>query len=108
MAGETTFDITVEGRGEWTVVRVAGDLDMATAPRLESTCEPTEAAIALDLAGVRFIDSSGLRALLRILAGCPRLVLLCPSAAVQRLLSLTQTADSFRVADGFDSLRMPA
>jgi anti-sigma B factor antagonist len=50
------------------VVRVEGELDVATAPALGDVLLQAETAgvavIAIDLTGVSFIDSTGLRALL--------------------------------------------
>jgi anti-anti-sigma factor len=52
------------------VLRVAGDLDLETAPRLLAVAEPILSAgaggLVVDLAKVAFIDSSGLSALIRI------------------------------------------
>jgi anti-sigma B factor antagonist len=64
------FRIEVEHGDGTIVVRLAGDLDVATAPRLidQSSaivdCD-TSHRVVLDLAAVEFIDCSGLRALLQ-------------------------------------------
>jgi anti-sigma B factor antagonist len=44
---------------------VTGELDLATAPRLEQALEPVDAAqrLVLDLAGCTFVDSSAIRVL---------------------------------------------
>jgi anti-sigma B factor antagonist len=50
------------------VVRVDGELDIATAPRLEAALlrpRPRDERVILDLTGLRFMDSTGLRVLLR-------------------------------------------
>jgi anti-sigma B factor antagonist len=51
-----------------TVLRVGGDLDIATAPRFlrEIDRHLDDEALVVDLTGVEFIDSSGLSALIRI------------------------------------------
>jgi len=88
------------------VVRVTGDLDPHTAPQLETELQAcierdglTE--VVLDLAGVGFIDSAGLRVLLGVhkLLGQVdgRLVLQSLSGPVQRLLELTRLNDEFEV-----------
>lgn len=51
------------------LVVLEGELDVASAPMLEATvaelCEAGAAELTLDMAGVEFIDSSGLSAILR-------------------------------------------
>jgi anti-sigma B factor antagonist len=54
------------------VVRVEGELDIATAPDLEAVLlrpRPRDERVILDLAGLRFMDSTGLRVLLRATSG---------------------------------------
>src|SRR4051794_25970616 len=56
----------------WTVVEIAGDLDIATVPEVESTIKKVIAGssaprVALDLAGMEFCDSSGLGMMVRVL-----------------------------------------
>ena len=63
------FSVRIEPRGGATVVVPAGELDLATAPALdEALARAFEAAgsgrVVLDLRGLEFIDSSGLRTLL--------------------------------------------
>ena len=60
---------TVPGQnGDFLVVSPAGELDMATAPELEEAIERAQGGseILLDLRGLTFIDSEGIRALLRV------------------------------------------
>ncbi|MFN8023429.1 MAG: STAS domain-containing protein [Acidimicrobiales bacterium] len=48
-------------------LRVEGEIDLATAPQLEQAMADASAGVTcvgVDLAGVRFIDSTGLRVLL--------------------------------------------
>ena len=77
---------------------VAGEIDPITGPQLEGeilTALAGSAAtdLVLDLAGVTFIDSSGLRVVIDLhkamLARGGRLVLRRPSATVNRLLEIT-------------------
>ncbi len=62
------FNIELTDRDGAIIVRVAGELDVASAPVLAAALERAEASvastIAIDLTGVSFIDSTGLRALL--------------------------------------------
>lgn len=58
-----SLSITTEMQGEATVVRVGGDLDVYTAPRLKETLEQVVAGgglAVLDLSAVQFIDSTAL------------------------------------------------
>lgn len=87
------------------VVVAHGDIDLAGGPVLEQAIVLREGddPVTIDLSGVDFIDSSGLRSLL----GASRrahergqdLVLRSPSAGVTRLLALTGTTELFRVVD---------
>ena len=58
------FDVSVERAGRTAIVRLAGELDLATAPELTDVLhglEPGCKRIILDLTGLDFIDSTGLR-----------------------------------------------
>ena len=60
-----TFQIDSDLRDGEARLRLAGEFDLATAPRVEEAAENLIAAeikrLVLDLSGLRFIDSSGLR-----------------------------------------------
>ena len=93
--------------GESVVVTVNGEVDLATAPELEAcvlrALEGAPSSVVLDLGGLTFIDSSGLRTLVsasRAAAthGATLALRNVPSHA-QRVLDLTGLADSFPVAD---------
>ena len=63
------FTVRLEQRGGATVVIPTGELDLATAPSLESALgraftESAGGRVVLDLRELEFIDSSGLRTLL--------------------------------------------
>src|SRR5918992_6315414 len=90
------------------LVEAFGELDLATAPRL---CAALDAArihrvkrLVIDLTGVDFCDSTGLRALLgastelRVSGG--RLAIAClPGGAVARLFDVVGARESLRVFD---------
>jgi anti-anti-sigma factor len=58
------FDIKSEGTAH--VIAVTGEVDMATAPRLiECLQDRSDRDVILDFAGVAFIDSRGIAALLK-------------------------------------------
>jgi anti-anti-sigma factor len=80
----------VDGR---LVLRLTGEIDIATAPRLQAALDATAGAEELwvDLVGVRFIDSTGISALLRAtvgLGGPRRLAVICPDGPARRALEL--------------------
>jgi anti-anti-sigma factor len=60
--------VQVEPKGNELVVRASGELDIASAKRLEDALEQAinsdASAVVLDLGGLSFIDSTGLRVLL--------------------------------------------
>jgi anti-anti-sigma factor len=91
---------TVHGVG---VVHLAGELDLAGAPRVVGITEDLAAArpLVIDLREVTFIDSTGVRTLLDVERAAPRgMALLAPSPTVIRVLELTQLRGRFaEIAD---------
>jgi anti-sigma B factor antagonist len=77
------------------VLRLEGEIDIATAPRLRDSLAAAIASGAtevwVDLAGVRFIDSTGISALLCASEELPaprRLAVICPDGPARRALEL--------------------
>jgi anti-anti-sigma factor len=67
--GGAFLDLDVGQDGDSTVVRLAGELDFRTSGDLQLVARTALAAarsVVVDLGGVTFIDSSGMRALLDI------------------------------------------
>jgi anti-sigma B factor antagonist len=101
MDDEDLLQITVGDAG---VIHVSGDIDMASGPLLENVILDREhtGPIELDLSGVGFIDSSGLRTLLmasrRATERGRRVVLHQVGPEVGRLLEITGTTEQFDVA----------
>lgn len=63
---EHPFDVVVEERGDLVLVCLTGEFDLAAAEAIETTLLPLEArfrTVILDLRGVSFLDSTGLRAI---------------------------------------------
>ncbi|GAA3877898.1 STAS domain-containing protein [Streptomyces sedi] len=81
----TALTVRAEQRGEWTVLRVVGELDLATSPtvrqRVHDAVADGRRRVVLDLSEVLFCDSSGVgvlvgaRRLMRSCAGELRLIL---------------------------------
>ena len=103
-------EVALESRDGWQVLRLAGDVDVATAPRLRDrlvqlvTDGPPN--VVVDLSGVAFIDSMGLAALVsglkRARAHDGDLRLAGASDHVAKVLSITRLDQAFVVADTAD------
>ncbi|MCT7355131.1 STAS domain-containing protein [Streptomyces sp. 15-116A] len=86
-----SFHVTDQEQGEWTVLRVSGELDLVTSPVLRQRVHDVVAdgrhSLVLDLSEVWFCDSSGVgvliaaRRLLRSCQGTLRLILPAQGAA---------------------------
>jgi anti-anti-sigma factor len=94
----TDFSYSVEPNGAHAIGHLAGEIDLATIAALEAAIEATEEAcgdgdVVLDMSGVTFIDSSGLRVLVtandRQDASDRRLIIRNPSVSVLRVLEIT-------------------
>lgn len=89
---------------------VEGELDAYTAPQLEEALagalegEAAEGTVRLHLGRVAFIDSTGIRTIVRADQGFReagrRLVIVAPSASVARLLELTALDEHLSVEPG--------
>ena len=95
----------VNGDPDSACVHVAGELDLATTPKLEVALRDAlrlARLVVLDLRDVAFIDSSGVFAIVnandraRMLAR--RLVILRGPAHVDRIFTLTRTAEQLEFA----------
>jgi anti-anti-sigma factor len=91
-----TVETTSDDAGT-TIVRVDGDLDIASVPGVEAELEPILASgparLAFDLSSVSFMDSSGIAMLLRVAARVTAIEIREPSASVQLIISATGLAD---------------
>jgi anti-sigma B factor antagonist len=89
------------------LVALDGELDLASAPLLESRLDSAEvlaaAMVVLDLREVRFIDSTGLRTVFGAQARCrergQRFAITHGSEQVQRLLSITRMGEHLSIID---------
>ena len=89
-AEATRLDLTDDVDGALVLV---GEIDSYTAPALAERLANEPKVLVVDLAGVTFIDSSGLRILVEAhqarIASDASFTLRSPSAAVQRLLEIS-------------------
>jgi anti-anti-sigma factor len=92
-------------------VIIVGDIDVVSAPTIESALREAEerlddpaAPVVIDVGAVRFIDSSGLRILLaasrRNERAGRRVALHSPTTALERLLGITGTTSMFDFGAG--------
>jgi anti-anti-sigma factor len=90
------LQVVTRVKGEACLIEVAGELDRSTVAILESHLARAELSsrgrVLVDLGRVAFLDSAGLRALLRAADG-DGIRVLAPSRAVMRILELTGTGD---------------
>ena len=64
MDGVEDFSLLVERNGHGPVVRVSGEIDMATAPMLRGCLEGLDGqAVTIDFSAVTFMDTSGVNVL---------------------------------------------
>lgn len=98
--------VKVEHDTEASVLVLYGELDIASAPRLDQAlieAESRERRIVVDLSGLQFMDSAGLHALLGANERCSRngcsLSLLRGPRQVHRVFELTQADRVFTFED---------
>ena len=108
----TTLEVTTSEQAGGVHVALAGELDLASAPKLEDELKRVEAdgpaVIVLDLQSLSFMDSSGLRALLaadaRAREAGRRLVLVRGDERVQRVLRITRLDERLEIVDSADAV----
>jgi anti-sigma B factor antagonist len=94
------------------IVRLAGELDMASAPSLQEALEGSEpdagTMLVLDVQQLRFIDSTGLRVILWARERCQdrdlAFALTPGSPQVQRLLAISGAGEHLRIIDRADEV----
>ncbi|MDX6720884.1 MAG: anti-sigma factor antagonist [Solirubrobacteraceae bacterium] len=106
-AGRDEFRMSSERDGDTHTIRLFGELDLATVDAVQHELERVEdsdaPSILVDLSGLAFMDSSGVRLLVgahaRSRTDADRLTLLRGSAAVQRVLEVSGLDDQLPFAD---------
>ncbi len=89
------LSIDESSEGARTVLTVAGEIDLATAPQLEERigAYPGESDLLVDLSSVTFMDSTGLRLLIgaheRAKGGGGSFAVVAPEGPVTKVLSIT-------------------
>ena len=102
--------IEVRRQGDWSVVEVGGEIDVATAPRLReqliSLVNDERYQIVVDMAGVDFIDSTGLGVLIsglkRVKTRGGTFALSCTEPRILKVFEITGLLAVFPVHDTVD------
>jgi anti-sigma B factor antagonist len=101
------FRVTRDASDDGVVLQLSGELDVSSAPVLDEAVaemRPITSPLTIDVAGLTFVDSAGLRALtaLRRVAieesGATVTLARCPES-LRRLLALSGLADAFGVSN---------
>ena len=103
----SAFDIVDYDYGNAPGLTVRGQLDIAAVQRLEfaldTAIRESVGALVLDFSDLEFLDSGGLRVVLRARASLARderhLAIVCPPGPVRRLIDLAGVADLFFLYD---------
>jgi anti-sigma B factor antagonist len=107
MGAHDQLQIGLRRESDRVIVSLAGELDMANAPLLQSQIEGPELegtdTVVLDLQKLEFLDSTGLRIILAARELCWRrgqeFAVTQGSQQVQRLLSVTGVGEHLRTLD---------
>jgi anti-sigma B factor antagonist len=102
-----SFSVETGSLGDGTVVSLRGDLDLSTAKRAEQAIEDAERAapelLIIDLRGLSFMDSTGLRVVVsadkRAARSNRQLVIIQGPAAVRRVFEITRLGERLTIVD---------
>lgn len=106
------LDLSTERAGGTVRVKLAGELDIAGAPRVEQELERIErdrpSTLVLDLRELAFLDSTGLRVIVaadeRAREQDRRLVIVRGSEPVQRIIAMTRLDERLEIVDDLAAL----
>jgi anti-sigma B factor antagonist len=106
------LNIDVRHEGDRVVLGLRGELDLASAPVLQSEIDSSEVATAtvvvIDLQELEFMDSTGLRVLLSAHESSrergQKFAVTRGSEQIQRLLSITRVDEHLRIIDSPDEI----
>ena len=104
---QSNLNVEVHDGTDAVVIRVTGELDLASSPALENELGQGAASgaalVIVDLRGLEFMDSTGLSVLVRAhqraTESGQRFAVVRGPQQVQRLLSLTGVADRLTLVD---------
>lgn len=98
--GEAAVRVDVRDEDQTLVVRLSGELDMTGADRVRSAVDAAlrdQARVVFEVAGLEFIDSSGLALLAAVAGRVPEVRLRDPTDIVRRLVELTGLTAVLRI-----------
>jgi anti-anti-sigma factor len=105
-ADELPFDVREVRAGEATLLAFEGDLDITAVPEAGAAIERAQSeggVVTIDLRGLRFIDSSGLRVILeaqrRAAGDGSRLLVVPGDGGVRRVFELSGVAALIEMVD---------
>jgi anti-sigma B factor antagonist len=107
MAVDPGFDVEVSPADGAVLVRVTGDVDLATSPQLRAALDDAIGAgadaVRLDMGGVTFLDSSGISVLVdaqqRLQDTSSKLVLHGVGDQIKRVLEISGLGSFFELSD---------
>lgn len=107
--------LDVSEQGDWSVLAVGGEIDVATAPRLReqliALVNDQRYRLVVDLSGVDFIDSTGLGVLIgalkRVRSHDGDLHLVCSDSRIVRVFEITGLDQIFRIHETLDAAVVP-
>lgn len=107
-----SIDIAVTPHPTVTVVAVAGDIDMQTAPQLEGVLSDITGHVVIDLSGTTFLDSTALGVFVgtdnRLRPGSHTLSFVCPDPRLQKIFRITRLDALWPIHDALDLAVPPA
>lgn len=107
------FDVRTDEVGPWTVVRVVGEVDLASLPEVRSALDRVDAErVALDLSAVDYLDPVALGVVLagrlRARRRGGRFVVVSPPGRPRELLAEAGVDTLVQVLDGITALDGPS
>jgi anti-sigma B factor antagonist len=108
----TILDVNTEEREELVRIALRGELDLSTVEKVESELDQAEArqppVIVLDMSGLTFLDSTGLRLVVtadeRAREDGRRLVIVRGPDSVNRVFTITRLGERLDIVDDLSAL----
>jgi anti-sigma B factor antagonist len=102
-----SYNVETTEQGDAVHVKLTGDLDLSTSKRAEEAIQEAERAgkptVAVDLRGLDFMDSTGLRVIVsadkRARRSNKRLAIIQGPAAVRRVFEITRLDERLDIVD---------